>query len=107
MAISKEFLEQLKGYTRAKKKLAAQLSVSEKTIQQMVDVIISASISSGGRITEAQCLDLVRDEASAAHNVFNWSKVEEQLLEEAGIILDSIGIAFSSDNKVFKITKST
>ena len=106
MAVSMEFIENLKQYTKVRKKLSEQFSVSEKVIQQMVDALIKESIASGGIISEKHCVSLASNEKTDMYSMFDWTTPEADLLSKADSLLDSLNtlnVVISSDNKMFKI----
>lgn len=97
MIPSIEFINKLKNYTKIRKKLAFELSVNEKTIQTLIDSIIHASQEeSNGIITEEDLLTiLLRKEDD-----------EESIRESIFSILKSLDYVISSNNTLFKITKT-
>jgi hypothetical protein len=107
-------IDDLQVFKRSKRKYAERFKITEIEAQKHFDELISLILSLGNKaITAQDLLTWAINENHLLHTCFEWTNIEtnnynsnENLINQSTNILELFSIIISSNNIVYKISKT-
>jgi hypothetical protein len=101
-----DIIANLKEYKRLKTSLSREYGKTPQQIQQAIEMIAQHILAKEGEktITSAEIVTLATPEDSILHDMFDWTKTQQDRENAADELIQSTSV-FLSSNKFYTFTK--